>query len=467
MVQEAIMKPVINVNQCEVCAVCIRKCPAELVSEQRKEEASLRGRIYTGIRTAPSIGVESVFEMPPCQLACPIHQDITGYIELIAKKKYREAMKLIRETNALPSVTGYVCHRPCEAECLRNLVEGPCSIRALKRFVADFDDGKLTSPKVEWKNGRKVSIVGSGPSGLAAAYDLARSGYQVDIIEALSEPGGMLRWAIPSFRLPKNILNRDIKCIENMGVTIRTGVKFGADVTLSGLKKDGVDAIIMAIGTHQGLKMEVENERKIGGYIDCLDFLSEYASGEQIDLGDKVIIVGGGNAAIDAARAARRCGVKEVVILYRRSHEEMPADRAEVEEAEVEEVRISYLTMPVKIVAKDGEVVGLECVRTKLGEPDESGRRTPIPMKGSEFVVSATSVISAIGQQPDLSWNREALPFNFSSGNAFVTNDNCMTTIEGVFAAGDAVNGPTTIVEAMASGKMVARTVNSYLSERG
>ncbi|MBA7697872.1 NADPH-Fe(3+) oxidoreductase subunit beta [subsurface metagenome] len=326
--------PIIDHEKCNTCMVCMRGCPAEIIPEQRREESSLRGRIYQDIKTAPSLGIEPV-EMPPCQQACPIHQDVRGYIRLIADREYIEALKLIRETNALPSVTGYVCHHPCEAACPRKLIEGPVAIKNLKRFVADFDDGRLIPSEIK-KNGKKVSIIGSGPSGLAAAYELAKDGYTVEVIEALSQPGGMLRWAIPSFRLPEDVLNRDIKYIERMGVAIKTSVKFGVDVTLSELKKEGADAIIMAIGTHQGLKIGIENERSISGYIDCLDFLRKYADGEQVALGDKVIVVGGGNAAIDAARSGLRCGAKEVAIIYRRSHEEMPADRDEIREAEAE-----------------------------------------------------------------------------------------------------------------------------------
>ncbi len=455
--------PKVDVERCNTCAVCTRGCPAETIPEQRKEMLSLRGRIYEDTKTAPSIERVADLEVPPCQEACPIHQDIQGPMKLIANKKYIEALKLIRETNALPSVTGYICTHPCEGGCNRNLIDEAVSIRSVRRFVADFDGGKLKPPLIK-KNGRKVSIVGSGPSGLAAAYELAKYGYTVEIIEALAEPGGMLRWAIPSFRLPNNILERDIKYIERMGVTIRTGCKFGVDVKLSDFKKSGVQAIIVAIGTQEDLKMEMENDRRCNGYFGCLDFLGRYARGEQIKLGAKLIVVGGGNAAIDTARSALRCGTTEVTVVYRRSREEMPADGDEVREAEAEGVKIEYLIAPVKTICKDGVIQGVECIKTELAETDKSGRRRPVPLRGSGFVLDASSVISAIGQQPDLSWNREALPFDFSLGNTFIVNDDCLTNIENVFAAGDAVSGPSTVVEAMASGKKVAGVVDSYLS---
>ncbi|MBA7627523.1 NADPH-Fe(3+) oxidoreductase subunit beta [subsurface metagenome] len=464
MVEGRIQKPVLDEEKCNACLACVKGCPAEIIPEMRTEESSLRGRIYKDIGTAPAFNMDKVLGMPPCQLACPIYQDIRGYIELIAKGKYEEALALIREANPLPSVTGYICSHPCEISCVRNSVDDLVSIRALKRFVADFDDGRSLPPAVDRYTGKKVSIIGSGPAGLAAAYDLLRMGYQVELIEASPEPGGMLRYAIPPFRLPRNILERDVKYIEAMGVRIKTGVRFGIDVTLDDLKKEGTAAVIIAIGTYQGLKMGVENEGSTNGYIDCLAFLRDYARGEQVVLGDKVIVVGGGNAAIDAARSALRCGVKEVSILYRRSYQEMPADRNEIEEAQAEGVEINYLSAPVRIIEKGGEVRGLECVKAELGELDESGRRRPVPIAGSEFVVNATSIISAVGQQPDLSWNKEGLAFSVSPKNTLLVDDNCHTNIEGVFAAGDAVNGPTTVVEAMASGKKAASTVDVYLS---
>jgi len=457
-------RPIIDTEKCDACSVCAKGCPAEIIFEMRKEESSLRGRVYKEVKTAPSINVDKIFDMPPCQAACPIHQDIRGYIELIAEKKYEEALKLIRETNALPSVTGYICSHPCEEKCVRNLVDESASIKTLKRFVVDFDDGRLAPPRVGRKKGKKISIIGSGPAGLAAAYELAGMSYEVEVLEAFSQPGGMLCWAIPPFRLPRNVLNRDIKYIEGMGVTIKTKVKFGIDMSLPDLRRDGADAIIMAIGTHEGLKMGVKNDKYARGYMDCLTFLRKYASGEPVDLGNKTIVVGGGNAAIDSARSALRSGVKDVTILYRRSYEEMPADRDELKEAQAEGIKINYLAMPVRIIGRDGEIQALECIKTKLGEPDESGRRRPIPIEGSDFIMNISSIISAVGQRPDLSWNQEGLSFNLSPGNTFIVDDSCLTNIEGVFAAGDAVNGPTTIVEAMASGKRVARSVDNYLS---
>lgn len=451
-------KVLLDNEKCNTCAVCIKGCPAEIIPEMRAEESSLRGRIYKNVKTAPFLSADKVFDMPPCQLACPIHQDITGFIKLIGERKYEEALRLIREVNALPSVTGYICSHPCEEECRKNLVDEFVSIKTLKRFITDFDGGKLTPPEASQNKGKKVSIIGSGPAGLAAAYDLSKIGYQVVIIEAFPEPGGMLRWAIPPFRLPRNVLNRDIEYIERMGVTIKTGVKFCADVSLSDLKKDGADAVILTIGAHQSLMPKIENAEHTMRYTDCLTFLRKYANGEKVDLGDKVVVIGAGNAGIDCARSALRCGAKEVTMIDILDPEKIAADKDELKEAQAEGIRTSYLTIPTRVIKKDGEIQALECVKSELGQ------RAAVPIKDSEFIINATSIISAIGQQPDLSWNQENLPFKFSPKNTFVVDDDCSTNIEGVFAAGDAVNGPTVIVEAMASGKRVASFVDLYLS---
>jgi NADPH-dependent glutamate synthase beta subunit-like oxidoreductase len=250
-----------------------------------------------------------------------------------------------------------------------------------------------------------------------------------------------------------------------MGINIRTSVKFGVDLTLAGLKNSGVDAVILAIGTHQALTLGIKNEGKVNGYFDCLTFLRKYAKNEPMDLGDQVIVIGGGYAAIDAARVAIRSGAKDVSIFYRRGPDEMPA-KNEVKEGEEEGVRVNYLAAPTMLIVKNGQIQGLEFIRTKLGETDESGRKTAVPIKGSELVVKASSIISAVGQQPDFSWNQEDLTFQLSPRNTFIVDADGATNMEGVFAAGDAVNGPTTIVEAMANGRRAAQGVEAYLSRK-
>jgi heterodisulfide reductase subunit A len=361
-------KPVIDYERCETCAVCLQACPAELVPELRREDDSLRGHIYDHSDTEPKLNLSKTFGPPRCQAACPIAQDVRGYMRLVFEGRYREALQLIRETNPLPSVCGYVCHHPCERSCTRAGVDDPLSIRSLKRFVADYDDGSLTPPGKEEAKNRKVVIIGSGPAGLTAAYELSKKGYDVEIIESYKEPGGMLAWAIPAFRLPRNVLRRDIEYIRKMGVQIKTGISFGHERTLEDLREEGAHALIIATGTQGSLKMNIQNEKGVPGYLDCLTFLRKHNSGESMPLGNRVLVVGGGNAAIDTARSALRAEGRKVSLIYRRTLEEMPAHREEVEEALREGVEILFLTAPVKILVAGGKFKGLKCVKTELHE---------------------------------------------------------------------------------------------------
>jgi len=456
-------KPVIDYEKCSTCSVCIKACPAEVMPEMRTEPDSLRGAIYSDSDKEIRMNTLKEFAPPPCQAACPIGQDVRGYIRLIAKKDYSDALTLIRETNPLPAVCGYVCHHPCELACVRGSVDDALSIKSLKRFVAEYDSGQTQPPKTEKIQSKKVCIIGSGPAGLAAAHQLAKNGYTVEMIEGYNEPGGMLAWAIPDFRLPREVLKRDIEYIKKMGVAIKTGINFGDDITLSDIKNDGADAIILATGTQKSLRMNIENEENPKGVIDCLSFLKDYPH-NNINLGANVLVIGGGNAAIDTARSAIRAGAKTVTILYRRGRNEMPADRDEVEDALSENVVIKFLTAPKKIITERGTVKGLECVKTKLVDDAKAKRPKPVNISGSEFTIEADTIISAVGQEPDFSWMKNTT-FEITHKNTLAINTkNMMTNVEGVFAAGDTINGPTTVVEAMASGKKVAESVDVYLS---
>ena len=464
MVEGRTHKPVIHYDRCETCGVCLQACPAEVVPEMRKEEDSLRGRLFDVSDTEPRLNLSKSFGPPRCQAACPIGQDVRGYMRLIFEGKYRQALELIRDANPLPSVCGYVCHHPCERACTRGEVDDPLSIRLLKRFVADYDDGSLPLPERQAAKNKKVAVIGSGPAGLAAAYELAKKGYTVEITESYKEPGGMLAWAIPAFRLPRAVINRDIDYIRRMGVEIRTGISFGPDTTLENLRNKGFHAVILATGTQKSLKMNIQNENGLPGTMDCLAFLRRCSEGEPPSLGNRVLVVGGGNAAVDAARTALRVGAGKVSLVYRRTLEEMPADREEVEDAVKEGIEIMVLTVPVKILVTGGRAGGLECVKTRLGEPDDSGRRRPIPVDGSQFEIPADTVISAVGQQQDYGAVSKGLARE--EGSVAIDPVSMQTDVEGVFAAGDFVNGPTTVVEAMASGKKVARAVDEYLKDK-
>ncbi|MBW1935962.1 MAG: FAD-dependent oxidoreductase [Deltaproteobacteria bacterium] len=458
-------RPVIDHKKCEACSVCSGHCPAEIMLEMRQEPDSLRGRIYSARDQEARVYCEG---RPRCQTACPLGQDVAGYIKLIVQGRLKEAFQLIRETNPLPSVCGYVCDHPCELSCTRGLVDEPLAIKLLKRFVCDYERVDPLLPARQKTGKGQVSIIGSGPSGLAAAHELAKIGYRVDILESYSKPGGMLAWAIPEFRLPRDVINRDIEYIMKMGVGIQTGVRFGHDVKVTDLEKRGTTALIVATGTQRGLKLNIEGELKMEGYFDCLDLLRAIAERREVRLGEKVLVIGGGNAALDTARSALRAGATNVTILYRRGPNEMPADRDELKEALREGVGIDFFVAPTRIISSRGRVAGLECVKTELRGTDDSGRGKPCPVKGSEFTLKTDSVIAAIGQEPEYSDVLRGLELKGDRKKSMAIDENKMSTnIKGVFVAGDFVTGPTSVVQAMASGIKAARAVDLYLAGAG
>ncbi len=399
----------------------------------------------------------------PCQRACPAAIDIQGYIALIARGAYREAVELIKETLPLPAVIGRICPHPCEDACRRNLVDEPVAICAMKRFAADCTsrNGQLPTT-VRPKTGHKVAIVGSGPAGLSAAYYLAKEGREVTIFEALPKPGGMLRYGIPDYRLPKQVLDEEIKAITEMGVAIKVNQCLGRDFSITGLLEDGFHAVFLGIGAHQNQRMNVEGE-DLQGVLPGTSFLRSVASGEQLAIGRRIVVIGGGNTAIDAARTALRVGAEEVTIIYRRSRTEMPAAQREVEEAEEEGIGLHLLAAPVRITGENGRVSAIECVRMVLGEPDASGRRRPEPVSGSEFVLPCDSVIAAIGQRPDLSMLAEETELETEQGNIVSDPETLLTSIAGVFAGGDCVTGAATAVEAIGFGRQASVLIDSYL----
>ena len=402
----------------------------------------------------------------PCKLACPAGIDIQGYIGLIASGQYREALKLIKESNPLPLVCGRVCPRFCETKCRRNLVDGPVAINALKRFTADYDlnNGDQYTPEVKPATGHRVAIIGGGPAGLSAAYYLALEGHEITIFESNPQLGGMLRYGIPEYRLPKAILDKEIDAITNLCHQIRCNVSLGKDFSIESLKDEGYEAIFLALGAQASQKIKVEGE-DLPGVLAGIGFLKDVALGKKMNLGQKVVVIGGGNTAIDAARTALRLGVGEVTIVYRRSRSEMPAADEEIEQAEQEGIQLHFLAAPVKLIAQNGRVNTMECIKMALGEPDASGRRRPEPITGSEFTIEIDTVIAAIGQTLDGARFSHDGQVKFNRrGYISIKQETMETSIEGVFAGGDCSSGPATVVEAVAAGRKTAISINQYFN---
>jgi NADH-quinone oxidoreductase subunit F len=413
-------------------------------------------------------GVCSALFDAPCQNACPADQNAWGYVTLISEGKFKEAIALIKEANPLPAVLGRVCVHPCENKCRRGQIDDAVSICALKRFAADTDMASALPyrPQPEAPKGKKVAVIGAGPAGLAGAYFLALKGYKVTVFEALPVAGGMLAVGIPDYRLPKDILNREVKDITDLGVEIKYNTRLGKDITTQKLFADGYSAVLMATGAHSGQKLRIDGENA-PGVVDGVTFLRGVNLKETAKVKGKVAVIGGGNVAIDAARSALRLGADEVSILYRREKDDMPAYKEEVDDAEKEGIKIYTLVTPNKIVTEGKKVVGVECTRMKLGTFDKGGRRTPEPVSNSEFVINADTVIAAIGQTPDLSYlNGDGV--KVTKRNTIEVNKKTLATRkEGIFAAGDNVRGPATAVEAVGDGKKAAMAIDEYLGGDG
>ena len=401
----------------------------------------------------------------PCKASCPAHISIQGFIEAINQEKYAEGLKLIKEEMPFPAICGRVCPHPCEAQCNRGSIDKPIAIEVLKRFLADVDlDSEM--PYIPEKKGQrkeKIAVIGAGPAGLTAAYYLAIEGYPVTVFEKLPVAGGMMAVGIPEFRLPRDILQAEIDTIKKLGVEIKLNFEIGKDLNFNDLKKE-YKAIFIGIGCHQALKLGIPGEDELKGVIDGLKFLRDINLRRPVLTEQRVVIIGGGNSAVDSARVAKRLGFQEVAILYRRTRDEMPASPWEVDETLEEEIDIQFLTAPVKILSENGRVSGLECIRMELGEPDESGRRRPVPVEGSEFVVKTDVVVTAIGQQPDLKILAGDWDIETSKRGLILTDPQTgVTNIPGIFSGGDVVSGPRTVVEAVAFGKEVAKSIDHYI----
>lgn len=451
--------PVFNPNKCVGCGTCVKNCP--------------KGIIWLISTTTKIIHLNTTDEcLAPCRQRCPAQIDIPRYIEHIQNGRYEEAVMTIRERNPLPMTCGRICPYPCEEMCRRQLGDEPVAINNLKRFVADYEmnSGRRCKLPQLPDTDKKVAVIGSGPAGLSCAYYLRRLGHGVTIFEMMPELGGMLRYGIPEYRLPKKGLDWEIKGILDHGIEVRTNMKLGVDFDLEFLKASGYDAIFIGGGAWSNTKMRCEGEdlsRVYGG----IDFLRRIAQGIPVDIGKKVVVVGGGNTAIDACRTALRLGAEEVTLLYRRSRKEMPANDAEVEAAEHEGIKFHFLAAPNRIIGDESDnVVKIEYIRMELGEPDASGRRRPVPIEGSETLLDVDCVIAAIGQFPDTSFYNEDKKIGglkITRWNTIQANeDTLQTDIPFVFTAGDMFTGPSLVVDAIGGGRRAARSIHLYLTEQ-
>lgn len=397
----------------------------------------------------------------PCQLACPANTDCQGYVGLIANGKFDDALELIKNTNPLPASIGRVCPNPCEKACRRGKVEEPINIAQLKSFAADIDlKGESYLPECAPATGKKVAIVGGGPAGLTAAYYLRTLGHEVTVFDMMDKMGGMLRYGIPQYRLPKEILDSEIKLIEKLGVRLVNNVKFGSDITMAMLKSVN-DAVILAPGAWKSSPMRVKGE-DIEGVYGGIDFLRSVIKGNPVKIGEKVAVCGGGNTAMDACRTAVRLGAKEVYVIYRRTEKEMPAEEIEIKESKEEGVTYKFLTNPVEIHGENGKVCGMTLQLMELGEPDASGRRKPVAIEGKTEYLPLDSVIMAIGQKLD--------PTDFSDveltdrGTILADEDDFTTNLDGVFAIGDATNkGASIAIAAIGEADRCVKSVDAYL----
>jgi len=451
----------VDIDKCTGCGECALVCPVELPNTFDEGLAQRKAIFRPFAQAYPSAFSIDKGERAPCVNRCPAHVNAQGYIALISQGKYTEALDLIREKIPLPGVIGRICPHPCETACTRGRLDEPLAICTLKRFAADRAADELPQPEIKNRK-EKVAIIGSGPAGLTAAYYLALEGYRVTIFEALPVAGGMLYVGIPEYRLPKYILEKEIQTITKLGVELITNTPIGKELPLAKLTDQGYKSIFISVGAHRGLRLGIPGEESIG-VVDGVTFLREVNLGKTTSLKGHVAIIGGGDVAIDAARSALRLGAHKVSILYRRSRTEMPARDDEIEAALAEGVEIHYLTTPVDALSQDGRLIGVRCIRMELGAPDASGRRRPVPVPGSEFDISADTLLPAIGQVPEISLLDGSGIQTTERGTIAADPLTLATNQAGIFAGGDALTGPSIAIEAIAAGKRAAVSIDRYL----
>lgn len=414
----------------------------------------------------------------PCMDGCPVNVPIPGFIEKVAEGDFEAAYEIITSENALPAICGRVCpqENQCEGKCVRGIKGEPVAIGRLERFVADYHMANMTATTVDIeKNGKKVAIVGSGPAGITCAGELIKKGYEVTVFEALHKAGGVLSYGIPEFRLPKDLVAKEIETVEKLGVTIETNVIVGRSVTIDELMEDGYEAVFVGSGAGLPRFLNIPGENLLGVYsanefLTRVNLMKAYKFPETptpVKVGKKVAVVGAGNVAMDAARTAKRLGAEEVYIVYRRSEEELPARAEEVHHAKEEGIIFKLLNNPCEIHGEDGWVTGIEVVKQELGEPDASGRRSPQPIEGSNYMIDVDTVVIAIGQSPNPLIRQTTPGLEVQRwGGIIVEEDTMKTSKDGVYAGGDTVTGAATVILAMGAGKKAAKAIDEYLSAK-
>ncbi len=461
--------------RCKVCGTTGKAEPCQVAILADDEILRSRARILaSGVPPgARATGAAAKMECAPCTLACPANICAMGYVSLARAGRFREALKMIRDRVPLPATLGRVCHHPCEGRCVRGDFEGPVAINEIKRFVAERESDAERAKYFAYlrsqikPNGKKVAVVGAGPAGLSAAFELTRRGYTVTLFERERVAGGIPAWGIPAYRLPRNILQREIDAILSLGIELRLGEELGRTFRLRELLEGGTEGVALAFGCSRGLRADIQGQ-ELPAVIDALSFLRQVSLAGRREVGARTVVVGGGDAAIDAARTALRLGAKEVEILYRRGEEEMPAAEDEIAAARAEGVRIRHLVQPVCFEEQPRGVALVRCVKNRLGEPDKSGRRRPEPIPGSEFAEPADLVILALGQEPELERIEDDLPLERTPGGRLAADAGSgATSHPRVFVCGDLLTGPATVVGAIASGMQAAAALDRAVAGEG
>lgn len=448
--------PVVDKNKCVGCGACEAACPKSILEVRTVSQRLLHLNAYDDA-------------LAPCAQTCPAEIDIPRYIGHIRKGEYEEAVNTIRERNPLLLACGRVCPHPCESYCRRGIEDEPVSINQLKRFVADYEMNNNQRFPIECApdTGKRVAVIGGGPAGLSCAYFLRRAGHHPEIFEAMPKLGGMLRYGIPEYRLPKKVLDWEIEGILNLGIDAHTNVRLGVDFDFGSLIAAGFDAVFFSVGAWNDYNLGIPGE-DLDGCFTGIDFLAKIGNNEPVRIGKRVAVIGGGNTAIDCCRTLLRKGVDKVYLVYRRTRNEMPANEVEIVASEHEGIEFVFLAAPNKVIGnEENQVTGLEYLKMELGEPDASGRRRPVPVEGSETVLDVDMIITAIGQSPLLSFRGKGDRLDelqITRWNTFeVEPATCQTNVPYIFAAGDSATGPALVVDAIGGGRKAARSIDQFL----